>query len=154
MKIRLLFCMLGLIFFSSCATTTAPRRSTNESMLNFLPYLNQKVAGYIIENKIKSLDANSYKEIVNAMCYPLSPCRKSAENMFRTYTVTPRMLDGMFSVMLCDKDGKTKDMEDFSCNEEKVEIRNYEIDSNAHCEFEANWKEKIKPFCPEFKPAN
>jgi hypothetical protein len=151
MKRTFILCLLGFILFSGCVTTMASDRSINESMLNFLPYLNQKVAGYLSENKVTSLDANGYKEIVNAVCSPLPSCGKNAETMFRTYTVGARMLDGMFSVMLCDKEGEIKKMEDFSCNEEKVEIPNFEIDSNARCEFEVKWEEKIRPFCPEFK---
>jgi hypothetical protein len=151
MKGTFILCLIGFIFFSGCVTTMASDRSINESMLNFLPYLNQKVAGYLSENKIKSLDADGYKQIVKAVCSPFPSCGKNAETMFKTYAVSARMLDGMFSVMLCDNEWKNKDMEDFSCNEEKVEIPSFEIDSNARCEFEVKWEEKIRPFCPEFK---
>jgi hypothetical protein len=150
MKRACIICLLAFILFSGCATTPASDRTTNESMLNFLPYLNQKVAGYLNENNIKSLDANSYKEIVNAVCFPLPSCRKNAEAMFKAYTVDAHMLDGMFSVMLCDEEEKIKEMEDFSCNEHIVEIRSFETDPKVQCQFEANWKDKIKPYCPGF----
>jgi hypothetical protein len=117
-------------------------------MLNFLPYLNQKVSGYISENNIKLLDSRTYKEIVKAVCSPLPSCSKSAETLFNAYTVDAHMVDGMFSVLLCDKEGIIKEMEDFSCNEQVVEIRSFEMDLKAECQFEINWKEKIRPYCP------
>ncbi len=123
----------------------------NESMLNFLPYLNQKVAGYLSLNNVTTLDASNYEEIVKAVCFPLPSCKKNGEMMLNAYSVYPRMLDGMFSVMLCDRERKFKVMEDFSCNEQIVEIRNFENDPDAPCQFEADWKAKIKQHCPGYK---
>ena len=68
--------------------------------------------------------------------------------MFNSYHVDARMLDGMFSVMLCNNEGNIKKMEDFSCNEQKVEIRIFETDPNAPCQFETNWRDKIMEYCP------
>jgi hypothetical protein len=71
--------------------------------------------------------------------------------MFNAYAVHARMLaDRTFSVML-DKEGRFKKMEDFSCNEQKVEIRSFEIEPKAEYQFEANWEDKIKPYCRGFK---
>jgi hypothetical protein len=148
MKRVCIISLLTFIFLSGCATISNPSRSTNEAMLNFLPYLNQKVSGYISENKIKLLDARTHKEIVKAVCSPLPSCSKSAETLFNAYSVDARMVDGMFSVLLCDKEGKIKEMEDFSCNEQVVEIRSFKIDLRTQCQFEINWKEKIRPYCP------
>ena len=68
------------------------------------------------------------------------------------HAVHTRMVaDGMFSVMLCDKEDKFKEMEDFSCNEQRVEILSFEIAPKAECQFEANWEDKIRPYCPGFK---
>lgn len=143
-------CLLSFILLSGCATTSS--RTTNESMLNFLPYLNQKVAGYLIMNNVKSLDANSYKETVSSVCSSLPSCQKNSESMFNAYAVHARMVaDGMFSVMLCDKEDKFKEMEDFSCNEQRVEVQSFEIEPKAECQFEANWEDKIRPYCPGFR---
>jgi hypothetical protein len=121
-------------------------------MLNFLPYLNQKVAGYLSMNNVKLLDANSYKEIVISVCSPFPSCQKNSELMFNTYVVYPRvMTDTMFSVMLCGKEDKFKKMEDFSCNEQQVEIRSFEIQPKAECLFEAAWAERNKTLLPRFK---
>ena len=146
--------LLVFVFYliSACATTPAiPERTTDEAMLNFLPYLNQKVAGYLEENQLKTLDSQTYRQIVEKGCIPLPSCGKNAAVMFNTYTVQPRMLGGMFSVMLCNKEMTVKIMEDFSCNESKVEIANFQQDSQAQCIFEDKWKEKIIKDCPNVK---
>ena len=120
-------------------------------MLNFLPYLNQKVAGYISAYNVNSLDADTYKVIVTKVCSPLPSCAQNAGTLFNTYTISVRMMDGMFSVMLCDKDGRIKEMEDFSCNEQLVEIRSFEIATETQCQFEADWGEKTRQYCPKDK---
>jgi hypothetical protein len=57
----------------------------------------------------------------------------------------------MFSVMLCDKESKIKILEDFSYNEQKVEIPNFQTEPNARCAAEEKWKEKIAADCLERK---
>ena len=151
-RITLLILLICLLLCSACATTpTIPDRTTAESMLNFLPYLNQKVAGYLDMNNVVALDAQTYKKIVDEECGPLPACGKNAAIMFDTYKVHPRRLDGIFSVMLCDKDGTIKIMEDFSCNEQKVEIASFQNDPNVPCKFEDKWIEKVASFCPGMK---
>jgi hypothetical protein len=151
-RISLLILLVGPLIYSACATTPSiPDRTTAESMLNFLPYLNQKVTGYLDVNPAVALDEQTYKEIVDKECGPLPSCGKNAAIMFSAYSVQPRRLEGIFSVMLCDKNGAIKIMEDFSCNEQRVEIANFLIDANMPCIFEDKWKEKIAPFCPEIK---
>jgi len=149
MKRLYIVVFLSVILFAGCATPA--KRTTNDSMLTFLPYLNQKVAGYINIYNVRSLDADKYKEIVDKVCSPLPSCKETAEGMFNTYSVSVRMIDGMFSVMLCDKENKIKEMEDFSCNEQEVEIRSFENEPKTPYQFEANWAEKIRPYCPELK---
>jgi hypothetical protein len=151
-KSSLLILLVGSLLCSSCATAASiPDRTTAESMLNFLPYLNQKVAGYLDMNPAVALDEQTYKEIVDKTCGSLPSCGKNAAIMFSTYSVQPRRLNGVFSVMLCDKDRTMKIMEDFSCNEQQVEIVSFQNDKNMQCIFEDKWKEKVAPFCPEMK---
>lgn len=151
-KTSLLVLLVGLLHCFACATTPwVPDRTTSESMLNFLPYLNQKVAGYLDLNPAAVLDAKTYKKIVDEECGPLPSCRKNAVIMFSNYSVQSRKLNGIFSVMLCDKNGTIKIMEDFSCNPHYVEIRSFQIDTNIPCKFENKWKEKVVPFCPGIK---
>jgi hypothetical protein len=68
--------------------------------------------------------------------------------MFDQYNVQPRMLDGMFSVMLCNKEVTKKIMEDFSCNGQIVEIPSYQTKQKETCRFEDNWKELSLKYCP------
>jgi len=141
--------LTSLLFYMACATTASTSdRTINEGMLNFLPYLNQKVAGYLASNESIVLDADTYKKIIQEECVPLPSCGKNVAIMFDSYSVHIRMLNDTFSVMLCDKDGTTKIMEDFSCNEQIVEITNYQTNTNAPCKFEDNWREKVAPYCP------
>jgi hypothetical protein len=128
-----------------------PARTTDESMLNFLPYLNQKVAGYRDMNQVAPLDAQTYKDIVDKVCGPLPSCGKNAAIMFDTYRVQVRSLGDIFSVMLCDKDGAIKIIEDFSCNENKVEILSFLNGTKVKCIFEEKWKEKVAVDCPRIK---
>ena len=151
MRRVIIISLVSVLCFASCATLLASERSMNESMLNFLPYLNQKVAGYLSANKQETLDDTSYREIVDKVCSPLPACHKSSESLFNKYRVSVRKLDGIFSVMLCDKDTQVKAMEDFSCNEERVEIRNFETDPDAKCDFDPDWQNKIAPYCPDGK---
>lgn len=152
MKSIHLFVLASILLCSACATGSASTaRSTDEAMLNFLPYLNQKVAGYLEANQVSTLDTPAYKGIVDKVCGPLPSCGKNAAIMFETYSVQPRLLSGMFSVMLCNKKATIKIMEDFSCNEQKVEIPSFQSDPKARCAFEDKWKEKIAPDCPGIK---
>jgi hypothetical protein len=142
-------CICVLVCTACSLGQKIPDRTTNEAMLNFLPYLNQKIAGHIEENEINNLNYEIYKEIVYKECSPLPSCGKNASMMFDSYNVQPRFLGGMFSVMLCDKGAKKKILEDFSCNEQKVEIPSYQMQPDAECRFEINWKEQIVKDCPK-----
>ena len=150
-KLRLIS-LVGFFLYLGCTTVIATAdMSTDEAMLNFLPYLNQKVTGYLDAHNTNLSDTKTYKNIVTEVCSPLPSCGKHAEVMFNSYNIQIRMLDGIFSVMLCNKEGTVKKMEDFSCNEQKVEVPNFQTDPEARCDFQNNWKEKIAPHCPMIK---
>jgi hypothetical protein len=53
----------------------------------------------------------------------------------------------MFTVMLCDKELKWKIMEDFSCNNRRVEIQTWRLGDKMPFEFEADWQRVIHEFC-------
>ena len=149
MKRIFLLVLASFLLCSACAKI--PDRTTDEAMLNFLPYLNQKVAGYLDANQVSTLDRQTYKEIVDKVCGPLPSCGKNAAIMFVTYSVQPRRMDSMFSVMLCDKEATIKIMEDFSCNEQRVEIPSFQTEPKGRCAVEERWKEKIAADCMELK---
>jgi hypothetical protein len=144
-----MFILVGFLLCSACASL--PARTADESMLNFMPYLNQKVAGYIDMNQTATLDTQTYKNIVDKVCGPLPACGKDAAVMFGTYSVQARSLGDIFSVMLCDRAGTIKILEDFSCNEHKVEILSFQSDTKVQCIFEEKWKEKVVVDCPRIK---
>ncbi|MEW6715133.1 MAG: hypothetical protein AB1306_08605 [Nitrospirota bacterium] len=152
MRRTYLISLICFFILSSCAlVSTAPDRTIDEAMLNFLPYLNQKVSGYHDAHSMSSLDIETYKSIINERCSPLPSCKRDAESMLNAYDIKVRIIDGMFSVLLCDKDGVIKKIEDFSCNEQKVEIPSFQSDQKIQCNFEENWKDKIAPYCPGIK---
>lgn len=136
-----------VIVINFATISFASERTHDESMLSFLPYLNQKVVGYMEKTGMNQLDDDAYRDIVDKVCANLPLCRQRAETMFNTYDIKVRTIDDMFSVMLCDKDGKTKKMEDLSCNEQKVEIPTFQADDTAQCLFEENWKEIVATEC-------
>jgi hypothetical protein len=135
------------ILLVGCTTLSASDRSLDKSMLVFLPYLNQMVDGYILQNKTQNLDDESYKEIVDKVCTPRPKCRQQAEKMFINYRVSARMIQGGFSVMICDKSGTVRKMEDFSCNEEVVEVRDFESNEKSPCLFSADIKKATDNYC-------
>jgi len=140
-------CPLIVVVALLCSSCAMQTRSADDAMLNFLPYLNQKVAGYLDAYPEYILDSENYKKIVEEECIPLRSCGKNAAILFETYNVQPRMLDGMFSVMLCDKNMKVKVMEDFSCNEQKVEFPSFQKQKQG-CDFEQAWQNQIEIDCP------
>ena len=55
----------------------------------------------------------------------------------------------MFSVMLCDKNMNAKFMEDFSCNNTRVEVRSWRLEEKVPCDLEKNWILIKKEFCED-----
>ncbi len=152
MKQIFLIIVIGTLLSTSCTMLSKPHdRTTDEAMLNFLPYLNQKVAGHLDAYPESMLDSESYRKIVDEECGSLPSCAKDESILFKTYSMQVRMLDDMFSVMLCDKKQTIKVMEDFSCNEQKVEIPSFQITPEQECQFESEWKAQIAVDCPETK---
>lgn len=54
---------------------------------------------------------------------------------------------GIITAMLCDKDNHNKVMEDFSCNNSKVEVRTWEKEKPEPCKFEIQWEDVINKDC-------
>lgn len=68
------------------------------------------------------------------------PDQTNVKHVRRVYKVFVRPVEGGYSVMLCDPDTNAKVMEDLSCHLSRVEIRSWQSDLQATCEFETNWK--------------
>ena len=86
-KILIILLLVSLI--SSCQPARSEvKKEKYDPMANFLPYVNQKVRGYIQAYAIADyLTENQYREILEKVCYPLPSCGKEAEKMFNNYRV-------------------------------------------------------------------
>lgn len=49
--------------------------------------------------------------------------------------------------MLCDKDLKSKIMEDFSCNNRCVEVHSWRVEDDISCDFETDWQSLRQKYC-------
>jgi hypothetical protein len=139
MRLTALATILSFLLIS-CTTVVAAKRN-DPAAASFLVQLNEKVTGYMYGTDVPdNFDAVQYKEIVAKVCD--SPaCQNESGALFHAYDVKVEKIDGFFSVLLCDKDTRNKVMEDYSCNNMKVEIRTWEAQKPEACEFAPNWKE-------------
>jgi hypothetical protein len=106
--------------------------------------INQKVAShYLVSGIPDGFNEAQYKAAVNEVCHSNPECLSKAKEIFDSYGVDARKVDDMFTVMLCDKEMKWKIMEDFSCDNLKVEVHSWQEPDKVPCEFELDW-ERIK----------
>lgn len=113
-----------------------------------LSHLNQKVAGHFLKNGVPDgFDADQYKAVVEEVCFSNPYCKSQAEGIFDSFGIKARRIDDMFSVMLCDRDLKWKIMEDFSCNNRRIEIQSWKVENKIPCDFETNWQSFVSEFC-------
>ncbi len=68
------------------------------------------------------------------------PDKEKVERIKEGYRLRARAVDNDYSVVLCDLESGNKLLEDFSCTLNKVDIRYWEKDIAAACEFEPDWK--------------
>jgi hypothetical protein len=81
------------------------------------------------------------------VCFPNPSCRQQAQMIFDSFGLQARKVDDMFSVMLCDKALKRKVMEDFSCNNVRVEVQSWKEEGEVACKFETNWPRIVQQYC-------
>lgn len=130
-----------------CSTGIAAQKDNPAAIGAFLTELNQKVTGYMYGQDIPAdFDIAQYKEIVFKVCdHPA--CQEKSAALFNDYEIKARKVDGFFSVMLCDPDTRNKVMEDYSCNNMKVEVRSWEAQTPEDCRFAENWQEIYEKEC-------
>ena len=115
-----------------------------------LCHINQKVASHFLVSGVPdSFNEAQYKTAVEEVCYSSPACKSQAQAIFNSYGVNARKIDDIFSVMLCDKEMKWKVMEDFSCNNLRVEIHSWKTTEKVPCEFEGNWQRIRQENCNE-----
>jgi hypothetical protein len=109
-----------------------------------LSHVNQKVASHFLITDIPDgFNEDQYKKAVQEVCYSNPICKSQSQAIFDSYGVSARKVGDMFSVMICDKENKWKIMEDFSCNNMRVEIQSWKNEDQVPCKFEDSW-ERIK----------
>lgn len=112
--------------------------------------INQKVAGYFLEVGMPDvLGKDEYVNAVDNVCFSNPSCKLQAEGILSAFIVKPRRINDMFSVMLCDKELKFKVMEDFSCNNRRVEVQTWRQGENVSCDFEVDSNSIIRKFCEQ-----
>jgi len=128
----------------SCAHATESlekREATYAPVEASLCHINQKVASHFLISGIPDgFNEAQYKAAVEEVCYSNPVCKSQAETIFNSYGISIRKIDDMFSVMLCDKEMNWKIMEDFSCNNMRVEVQSWRMLNKVPCKFEDNWQ--------------
>jgi hypothetical protein len=113
-----------------------------------LCHINQKVAGHFLESGIPDgFDAIQYRIVVEQVCFPNPNCKSQAEGILDSFGIKARKVDDMFSVMLCGKDMMWKIMEDFSCNNRRVEVQSWRVGYDIPCNFETDWQSVKQKYC-------
>ncbi len=141
--------LLFLISLTACAPGPLIKKEERYAPIEASLYnTNQKVAGHFNESGIPdNFDAKQWRAAVEQECFPNPYCKLQAEGILDSFGIKARKVDGYFTVMLCDKELKWKVMEDFSCNNRRVEVQTWRSDENIPCNFEADWQRIIKEFC-------
>jgi hypothetical protein len=133
-----------LVSFAGCVHATEPvekKEGTYAPVEASLCHINQKVASHFLISGIPDgFNEAQYKEAVKEICYSNPVCKSQAETIFNSYGISVRKIDDMFSVMLCDKEMNWKIMEDFSCNNMRVEVQSWRMPNKVPCRFEDNWQ--------------
>lgn len=112
-----------------------------------LLHINQKVSSHFIKGIPNNFDKAGYIATVEKVCYTNAICKSQGESIFSSYDTQVRKIGDMFSVMLCEKEGSSKILEDFSCNNMKVEVRTWKNTEKVPCRFEDGWESIARTNC-------
>ncbi len=114
-----------------------------------LSYLTQKVEGYYDKNQItKDFNEVQYMKALEERCYQFPTCKARVDDLLNFYELKARSVDdGIITVMLCEKESHNKVMEDFSCDNSRVEVRSWERETPEKCDFETQWGDVINTYC-------
>jgi hypothetical protein len=138
------------IILSACASTgMEAKRQKYTPIQESLTYLTQKVEGYYGKAHIsEDFTEVQYMKALKEVCYPFPTCKTRVDDILTSYDLRARSVDdGIITVVLCEKSNHNKVMEDFSCDNSKVEIRSWENEKPQKCEFETDWGEVIDKYC-------
>lgn len=143
-RLLAVFLLVAFVGFVYATETVEKKEGIYAPVEASLCHINQKVASHFLASGVPDgFNEAQYKAAVKEVCYSNPVCKSQAQTIFDSYGVSARKIDDMFSVMVCDKEMKWKIMEDFSCNNMRVEVQSWKKWDKVHCEFEVNW-ERIK----------
>jgi len=143
------FVLILLMVFVGCASDFLVKKEKKYAPIEAsLCHINQKVAGHLLECGIPDgFDAVQYRGAVEEVCFSNPYCKTQAEGIFDLFGIQARKIDEMFSIMLCDKNLKWKIMEDFSCNNRRVEVQSWRVRDDISCDFETDWQSVKQKYC-------
>jgi hypothetical protein len=143
------FVLILLIALAGCASDSLVKKEKMYAPIEAsLCHINQKVAGHFLESGVPNgFDTVQYRGAVEEVCFPNPYCKSQAEGILGSFGIKARKVDDMFSVMLCDKDLKSKIMEDFSCNNRRVEVQSWRVGDDIPCNFEIDWQSIKQEYC-------
>ena len=148
------FYLIAMLFIlAGCAHVTQSLKEKEEiypPVEASLTLLNQKVKShFLVDGLPDSFDADRYRDALQEICRTNPECLSQANTIFDGYKVSARKVDDMLSVMLCDKEKDWKILEDFSCNNLRVEIQTWKNEELTPCLFEENWESVKKEYCSQ-----
>lgn len=143
------FALILILSFAGCASDPLIKKEQTYAPIETSLYnTNQKVAGHFNETGIPDgFDAVQYRAAVEQVCFSNPYCKTQAEAIFDSFGIKARKIDDIFTVMLCDKELKWKVMEDFSCNNRRVEVQSWRLVGKVPCDFESNWQAVVQKYC-------
>lgn len=141
--------LLLALVLSACVTGRQTKLEKYTPIQESLTYLTQKVEGYYGKAHIsRDFSEVQYMKALEEVCYPFATCKARVDDILSSYELKARSVDGgIITVMLCKRDDDTKVMEDFSCDNSRVEVRSWEEENPEKCEFEPNWADVIQKDC-------
>jgi len=145
------FVLILLMILAGCGPDSLVKKEKMYAPIEAsLYHINQKVAGHFLETGVPDgFDAVQYRVAVEQVCFPNPYCKSQAEGILDSFGIKARKVDDMFSVMLCDRDLKWKIMEDFSCNNRRVEIQSWRFGDDISCDFETDWQSVKRQYCDQ-----
>jgi hypothetical protein len=147
-----LLLLLVVLILVGCAHTTnniAEITDTYGPVESSLTNINQKIASHFVEGIPNGFGRDTYVEAVKTVCHDNPVCLSQANAIIEQYRLEARKVDDMFSVMLCDKETNQKIMEDFSCNDLRVEVQTWKTGRSEKCVFEDDWHRVEQNYCGE-----
>lgn len=140
---------LVLLFIWGCSFGTLHAKVDEEKQREYfslevtLSDMSKKITGhYGSEGKTVPPDFDERQFI--ALLERIYPDKSRVERIRDGYRIKARAVVGGYAVILCDRETGNKLLEDLSCTLDKVDIRHWDRETAAACEFESDWKSRCR----------